>query len=79
MLVSSVQQSDSVTHTYPHNTFLLQILFPYRLSQNIEFPVLYSRPFLFIYFIYSSAYLGEGNGTPLQNSCLGNPMNGGAW
>ena len=22
---------------------------------------------------------GEGNGTPLQYSCLGNPMNGGAW
>ena len=23
--------------------------------------------------------LGEGNGTPLQCSCLGNPMGGGAW
>ena len=23
--------------------------------------------------------VGEGNGTPLQYSCLGNPMNGGAW
>ena len=22
---------------------------------------------------------GEGNGTPLQCSCLGNPMDGGAW
>ena len=22
---------------------------------------------------------GEGNGTPLQHSCLENPMNGGAW
>ena len=22
---------------------------------------------------------GEGNGNPLQNSCLGNPMDGGAW
>ena len=22
---------------------------------------------------------GEGNGNPLQNSCLGNPMNKGAW
>ena len=22
---------------------------------------------------------GEGNGTPLQNSCLENPMDGGAW
>jgi len=23
--------------------------------------------------------LREGNGTPLQYSCLGNPMDGGAW
>ena len=23
--------------------------------------------------------VGEGNGTPLQYSCLENPMNGGAW
>ena len=22
---------------------------------------------------------GEGDGTPLQHSCLGNPMDGGAW
>ena len=22
---------------------------------------------------------GEGNGNPLQHSCLGNPMGGGAW
>ena len=24
-------------------------------------------------------YVGEGNGTPLQYSCLENPMDGGAW
>ena len=24
-------------------------------------------------------YMGEGNGTPLQCSCLENPMDGGAW
>ena len=28
---------------------------------------------------YSSAFSGEGNGTPLQYSCLENPMDGGAW
>ena len=26
-----------------------------------------------------SACYGEGNGTPLQYSCLENPMGGGAW
>ena len=25
------------------------------------------------------AHVGEGNGTPLQYSCLENPMDGGAW
>ena len=32
-----------------------------------------------IYFIYNSVYMGEGNGTPLQYSCLENPRDGGAW
>ena len=27
----------------------------------------------------ASICFGEGNGTPLQYSCLGNPMDGGAW
>ena len=27
----------------------------------------------------SGRYPGEGNGTPLQYSCLENPMDGGAW
>ena len=27
----------------------------------------------------SMGAIGEGNGTPLQYSCLENPMNGGAW
>ena len=29
--------------------------------------------------IYFSLGAGEGNGTPLQYSCLENPMDGGAW
>ena len=28
---------------------------------------------------YNTAELGEGSGTPLQYSCLENPMDGGAW
>ena len=27
----------------------------------------------------SERFSGEGNGTPLQYSCLENPMDGGAW
>ena len=29
--------------------------------------------------LFLSAVVGEGNGTPLQYSCLENPMDGGAW
>ena len=29
--------------------------------------------------ILVAVLLGEGNGTPLQYSCLENPMGGGAW
>ena len=28
---------------------------------------------------FGKIYLGEGNGTPLQYSCLENPMDGGVW
>ena len=28
---------------------------------------------------YLACYTGEGNGTPLQYSCLENPVDGGAW
>ena len=27
----------------------------------------------------TAGFHGEGNGTPLQYSCLENPMDGGAW
>ena len=31
------------------------------------------------YLTYMQSTSGEGNGTPLQYSCLENPMDGGAW
>ena len=33
----------------------------------------------YFYYYYSVIYNGEGTGTPLQYSCLENPMDGGAW
>ena len=35
--------------------------------------------FFFTNWEYLRSCIGEGNGTPLQYSCLGNPMDGGAW
>ena len=29
--------------------------------------------------LFTSKNIGEGNGNPLQYSCLENPMDGGAW
>ena len=81
--------SDSVTHvcdwlhmcaisyicvsTHIHTHYLFHILFHYRLLQDIEYSSLCYTQILIVYFIYSSVYLGEGNGTPLQYSCLENP------
>ena len=33
----------------------------------------------YIHYLSVGASLGEGNGTPLQYSCLENPRDGGAW
>ena len=50
--------------------------------------ILFSKdPFVFVflviqlltYLIVVSVLVGEGNGTPLQYSCLENPMDRGAW
>ena len=62
-----------------HVSRLFWISFPFRSPPSIEFPMLYSRFSLVIYFIHSSVYIGEGNGNPLQCSCLENPRDGGAW
>ena len=32
-----------------------------------------------LHFIFSLSCIGEGNGNPLQGSCLENPRDGGAW
>ena len=32
-----------------------------------------------LHFHFSLSCIGEGNGNPLQCSCLENPMDGGAW
>ena len=32
-----------------------------------------------LHFLFSLSCIGGGNGNPLQNSCLENPRDGGAW
>ena len=47
----------------------------------INYIYLYIIIYKIIYIIYINIYIfiGEGNGTPLQYSCLENPMDRGAW
>ena len=41
--------------------------------------MLCNRSLLVFHFIYSSVYIRESSGTPLQCSCLENPRDRGAW
>ena len=56
-----------------------------RFSFGTVFVFLYSRgseeddPFVVHFSALTRKQVGEGNGTPLQYSCLENPMDGGAW
>ena len=51
------------------------------LSFEIEIPIYTPRPVVFEESLsqFFNHLLREGNGTPLQYSCLENPMDGGAW
>ena len=48
-------------------------------SWNMASRISFSRWSPGIHFTKGLVLLGEGNGTPLQNSCLGTPMDRGAW
>ena len=55
-------------------------------STNEKCSASFHVPVVHLYIFFESVYLGvlpilggESNGTPLQYSCLENPMDGGAW
>ena len=53
--------------------------FPH-LMKNMDLSLLFKKYFKVLRKIFiSNPLYGEGNGTPLQYSCLENPMDGGAW
>ena len=62
-----INNSHSRLTDHVHVQFLLQVVV---------------EPGLLIWLLFSTEVVyetGEGNGTPLQYSCLENPMDGGAW
>ena len=56
------------------NDFYVLILYPATLLNSL----ISSSNFLILSLGFSMYSIGEGNGTPLQYSCLENPMDGGA-
>ena len=60
--------------TLTHISFLVSLILSSKMLANL--PQYY--PNASKYYVLHS-YFGEGNGTPLQYSCLENPMDGGAW
>ena len=75
VFVSAVQQSELVIHIH---ISALQILFPYRSLQSTDqSSQCYTVGSYWLSILY--IVVGEGNGTPLQYSCLENPMDGGTW
>ena len=78
VLVSGAQQSESVIYICIFTLF--QILSPYRPLQSTEQSSLcYTIGSYQLSILQIVVCLGEGNGNPLQYSCLENPMDGGAW
>ena len=63
----------STAAAHPLKTF---IEVPERSYDHEASQILITTP---IVYLFLRAVIGEGNGTPLQYSCLENPMDGGAW
>ena len=78
MLVSLVQQSELAIYIYWYIYPLSSRLHSYTGYGTKSSPMC-STVGSYLSFIYSSVYIGEGNGTPCQCSCLENPMDRGAW
>ena len=60
--------------------FMVQLSYPYMTTRNHNFNYtdLCWQSNVFLLNMLSRFVIGEGNGTPLQYSCLENPMDGGA-
>ena len=52
----TVIQLSIYLYIYIYIYIIFQFLSPYKLLQDFEFPVLYSRPLLVTYLIYNSVY-----------------------
>ena len=71
MLYIYIKEHDKIaysyTYTYTH------------IADELRISTVDCAKVIFLLLILYSSCVGEGNGTPLQYSCLENPMDGGAW
>ena len=60
---------------------MVQLLHPYMTTRKTIALTIWTfvGKVMFLFFIMSRFVIGEGNGTPLQCSCLENPRDVGAW
>ena len=59
-------------------SYFIKVVFVSAVQQSESAIFIHIPPFFWIY-SHVGHRAGEGNGTLLQYSCLGNPMDGGAW
>ena len=95
MSVSGVQQSDSIIYLFFHILFYYRLLKDFERPTPVLLPgnshgwrtlvgcslwgCEESDTTERLHFHFSLSCVGEGNGNPLQCSCLENPRDGGAW
>ena len=53
--------------------------YDFKFHTSNKIPVCKFHQFMVFHFASMSLFIGEGNGNPLQYSCLENPMDKGAW
>ena len=70
--LQSIQQSSLCCTVGPYQLCIYNYIYSIHIY-------IYIYTYIYNCFIYSSVYVGESNGTPLQYSCLENPMDRGAW
>ena len=76
-IIQSLIDASNFLHWNKYQKAQLCTCFPL----NKKVPLIYNLKYSCWIMLYIYLYLlcGEGNGTPLQYSCLENPMDGGAW
>ena len=82
-LKSFLQHHSSKASILRHSTFFtVQLSHPYMTTGKtiaLTRQTLVGKVMSLLFNMLSRLVIREGNGTPLQYSCLENPMNGGAW